>query len=237
MTPTVETHDLTRLFPTGKTFFAAVDRITFVLQPGEFTAIMGPSGSGKSTFMNIIGCLDRATSGTYALEGIDVATLSTDELAGLRRHKLGFVFQQYNLLPRTDALENVELPMMYASVSASERRACAAQALIDVGLDEQHHRSNPHELSGGQQQRVAIARALVNNPRLILADEPTGALDSKTSAEIMKLFLRLNRERNLTILMVTHELDVARYSNRIVSFLDGHIVNDEPVLRTASAVS
>lgn len=237
MTPTVRTIDVTRLFATGKTSMAAVDRITFELQPGEFTAIMGPSGSGKSTFMNIVGCLDRATSGSYWLDGIDVATLSAAELAALRRHKLGFVFQQYNLLPRTGALENVELPMMYASVGAAERRTRARQALLDVGLDEAHHDSNPNELSGGEQQRVAIARALVSNPSLILADEPTGALDSKTSAEIMKLFLRLNRERKMTILMVTHELDVARYSNRIVTFLDGHIVKDEPLLREAIAFS
>ncbi|HEX3457216.1 MAG TPA: ABC transporter ATP-binding protein [Candidatus Baltobacteraceae bacterium] len=235
MTPTIQTRDLTRLFTTGKTVLAAVDHVTFALQPGEFAAIMGPSGSGKSTFMNLIGCLDRATSGRYALDGTDVSTLSADQLAALRRQELGFVFQQYNLLPRTSALQNVELPMVYASVGPAERRTRARQALIDVGLDEDHHRSNPHELSGGQQQRVAIARALVNNPRLMLADEPTGALDSKTSAEIMKLFLRLNRERNLTILMVTHELDVARYSNRIVSFLDGRIVSDEPVVRAAAA--
>jgi putative ABC transport system ATP-binding protein len=237
VTPTVETHDLTRLYVTGKTTFAAVDGITFVLEPGEFTAIMGPSGSGKSSFMNLIGCLDRATSGSYKLDGVDISTLNADELAALRRHKLGFVFQQYNLLARTSALENVELPMMYASVGASERRVRSRQALLDVGLDESHLDANPHELSGGQQQRVAIARALVNDPSLILADEPTGALDSKTSAEIMKLFLRLNRERRLTILMVTHELDVARYSSRIVSFLDGHIIKDEPVLREASAIS
>jgi putative ABC transport system ATP-binding protein len=237
VTPTVETHDLTRLYATGKTTFAAVDRITFTLQPGEFTAIMGPSGSGKSTFMNLIGCLDRATSGSYKLDGIDVSTLNADELAALRRHKLGFVFQQYNLLARTSALENVELPMMYASVGASERRVRARQALRDVGLDESHYDANPNELSGGQQQRVAIARALVNDASLILADEPTGALDSNTSAEIMKLFLRLNQERKLTILMVTHELDVARYSSRIVSFRDGRIVADEPVLREVGAVS
>jgi putative ABC transport system ATP-binding protein len=236
VTPTVRTSDLTRLFATGKTFFAAIDRITFELQPGEFTAIMGPSGSGKSTFMNVIGCLDHATSGTYLLDGIDVATLSSDELADLRRNKLGFVFQQYNLLARTSALENAELPMMYSSAGAHERRERARQALLDVGLDETHHRSYPNELSGGQQQRVAIARALVNDPSLILADEPTGALDSKTSAEIMRLFLRLNRERKMTILMVTHELDVARYSQRIVSFLDGHLVKDEPVTAQAVAV-
>ncbi len=237
MTSTVQTHDLSRVFQTGKTFISAIDHITFTLQPGEFTAIMGPSGSGKSTFMNVIGCLDRATSGSYLLDGIDVATLSPESLAELRRTKIGFVFQQYNLLPRTNALENVELPMMYASIAPAQRRARAAAALLDVGLDEQHHRSNPNELSGGQQQRVAIARALVNNPSLILADEPTGALDSKTSAEIMKLFLRLNRERKMTILMVTHELDVARYSNRIVSFHDGRIVGDEPIVREASAIS
>lgn len=229
MTLTVQTRELTRRFPIGEALFTAVDRITFELSPGEFTAIMGPSGSGKSTFMNIVGCLDRATSGSYLLDGVDVATLSADQLADLRRMKLGFVFQQYNLLARTSALENVELPMMYASVPTRERRARARQALLDVGLDEQHHRANPHELSGGQQQRVAIARALVNNPRLILADEPTGALDSKTSAEIMHLFLQLNRERKMTILMVTHELDVARFSQRSVSFLDGRIVGDERV--------
>ncbi len=235
MTPTVQTHDLTRLFPTGKTFFAAIDRIAFTLQPGEFTAIMGPSGSGKSTFMNIVGCLDRATSGSYLLDGIDVAALDSDRLADLRRNKLGFVFQQYNLLARTSALENAELPLMYATLGAQERRARARRALLDVGLDEAHHLAHPHELSGGQQQRVAIARALVNNPSLILADEPTGALDSKTSSEIMKLFLRLNRERNMTILMVTHELDVARFSGRIVSFHDGHVVGDEPVGRPEAA--
>jgi putative ABC transport system ATP-binding protein len=208
--------------------FTAIDRITFELQPGGFTAIMGPSGSGKCTFMDIVGCLDRATSGRYLLDGADVATLSSDELADLRRTKLGFVFQQYNLLPRTSALENVELPMMYASVPARDRRSRARQALLDVGLDEQHHRSSPHELSGGQQQRVAIARALVSNPVLVLADEPTGALDSKTSSEIMHLFLQLNRGRGITILMVTHELDVARFSQRIVSFRDGRVVGDEP---------
>ena len=237
MTATVDTHDLTRIFRAGKTLLAAVDGITFSLQPGEFTAIMGPSGSGKSTFMNVIGCLDRATSGSYLLDGIDVATQDPERLAELRRTKIGFVFQQFNLLARTSALENVELPMMYAAVGPAQRRARATEALLDVGLDEPHHHSNPNELSGGQQQRVAIARALVNKPSLILADEPTGALDSKTSEEIMKLFLRLNRERRMTILMVTHELEVARYSNRIVSFHDGHIVGDEPVLREASAIS
>jgi len=237
MTPTIETRQLIRRFPVGKSFFTAIDRISFTMQPGEFTAIMGPSGSGKSTFMNIIGCLDRATSGEYLLDGVDVSQLSPRGLADLRRVKLGFVFQQYNLLPRTSAVENVELPMMYSGIAVNVRRERARRALADVGLDEQHHRSNPNELSGGQQQRVAIARALANNPSLILADEPTGALDSQTSAEIMKLFLRLNRQRGMTILMVTHEYDVARYSNRIVSFLDGRIVGDEAVAHPAMAAS
>ncbi|HVA33451.1 MAG TPA: ABC transporter ATP-binding protein [Candidatus Baltobacteraceae bacterium] len=229
MTATVQTHELTRLFPTGDNVFAAIDGITFALQPGEFTAIMGPSGSGKSTFMNIVGCLDRQTSGTYLLDGIDVSTLDANRLADLRRTKLGFVFQQYNLLARTSAVENVELPLIYASVAPAQRRERAAAALLDVGLDARHHLSMPNELSGGQQQRVAIARALVNAPSLILADEPTGALDSKNSRDLMELFLRLNRERGMTILMVTHELDIARYAYRTVTFLDGHIVTDEPV--------
>ena len=238
MTPTIATRELTRRFAVGKGYFTAIDRLTFTMQAGEFTAIMGPSGSGKSTFMNIVGCLDRATSGIYLLDGIDVAHLSPRGLADLRRLKLGFVFQQYNLLARTSAMENVELPMTYSGIPVTQRRERACRALADVGLDEQHHRSNPNELSGGQQQRVAIARALVNNPSLILADEPTGALDSRTSADIMKLFLRLNREQGMTILMVTHEYDVARYANRIVSFLDGRIVNDEAVSHpVASAAS
>ncbi len=237
MTPTVQTRDLSRLFPTGGELFAAIDKVTFVLNPGEFTAIMGPSGSGKSTFMNVIGCLDRATSGTYLLEGTNVANLNSNQIADLRRAKLGFIFQQYNLLPRTSALENAELPMVYAGVSAGERRKRARRALIDVGLDERHHRSMPSELSGGQQQRVAIARALVNAPSLILADEPTGALDSKTSHDLMELFLHLNRERGMTILMVTHELDIALYAQRIVSFLDGRIVKDEPVPRAGVATA
>ncbi len=237
MTPTIQTRDLSRVFRAGDSFFSAIDRITFELRPGEFTAIMGPSGSGKSTFMNIIGCLDRASSGNYLLDGVDVSTLTAAELAHIRRTKLGFVFQQYNLLPRTSALENAELPMVYAGISPRERRARARQALIDVGLEEGHHRALPNALSGGEQQRVAIARALVNNPSLILADEPTGALDSKTSHDLMELFLRLNRERHMTILMVTHEMDIARYSNRIVTFLDGRIIKDEPILREASAAS
>jgi putative ABC transport system ATP-binding protein len=231
VTPTVRTRDLARRFPVGHGAFTALAGITFDLMPGEFTAIMGPSGSGKSTFMNVVGCLDRATSGSYFLDGVDVSTLSSNGRADVRRNKLGFVFQQYNLLPRTSAAENVELPMVYASVSGRERRKRASAALESVGLDSSHHNAMPSELSGGQQQRVAIARALVNDPKLILADEPTGALDSKNSHDLMELFSRLNRERGITILMVTHELDVAQYSRRIVTFLDGRIVGDEPVAR------
>jgi putative ABC transport system ATP-binding protein len=227
--PTIRTVDLKRVFPSGDTIFAAIDGITFSMMPREFVAIMGPSGSGKSTFMNVVGCLDRATSGTYELDGTDVSKLGANELARVRRTKLGFVFQQYNLLPRTTALENAELPMIYAGVPPAERRERSRRALLDVGLEERHIMQMPSELSGGQQQRVAIARALVNDPSLILADEPTGALDSKTSKGLMELFTRLNRERNMTILMVTHEPHVAAYSQRIVTFLDGHIVADEPV--------
>jgi len=229
MTATIQTTNLTRQFMIGTEPFPALRGITFSMEAGEFTAIMGPSGSGKSTFMNVIGCLDRATSGTYLLDGVDVSTLSSNERADTRCSKLGFVFQQYNLLPRTSALENAELPMVYEGLGGKERRERARAALLDVGLDERHHRSMPNELSGGQQQRVAIARALVNNPHLVLADEPTGALDTVTSKDIMELFLRLNHERSIAILMVTHELDVARYANRIVTFRDGLVVGDEPV--------
>jgi putative ABC transport system ATP-binding protein len=233
MIPLVCTRDLTKRFLSGEAAFAAIDRVTFTLLPGEFTAIMGPSGSGKSTFMNIIGCLDRPTSGSYELEGVDVSRLNSNQLADIRRTRLGFVFQSYNLLPRTSALENVELPLIYAPISERERRERARRGLADVGLDSRSYDQFTSELSGGQAQRVAIARALVNEPRLILADEPTGALDSKTSRDIMELFVRLNRERGLSILMVTHEADVARYSRRIVSFLDGRIVGDAPVAAQA----
>ncbi len=236
MTPIVATRDLKRVFPAGNAFFAAIDGVTFEMGAGEFVAIMGASGSGKSTFMNLVGCLDRATSGTYLLDGIDVATLDSNQRADVRRTKLGFVFQQYNLLGRTSAVENVELPMVYAGVNARERRARASRALVAVGLDEGHHRSMPSELSGGQQQRVAIARALVNEPRLLLADEPTGALDSKTSSDLMTLFTSLNRDMAITILMVTHELDVARFAKRIVTFRDGRILSDEPVDKKLAVV-
>ncbi|MDE2481200.1 MAG: ABC transporter ATP-binding protein [bacterium] len=227
----VRTIALSKVFAAGEHRLVAVDRVDFTLARGEFVSIMGPSGSGKSTFMHIIGCLDRPTSGTYLFDGVDVSTIDADARAALRRAKLGFVFQAYNLLPRTSAIENAELPMIYAGLSSRERRDRAVRALLDAGLEERHHLQPPSELSGGQQQRVAIARALVNQPELILADEPTGALDTKTSGEIMTLFQGLNRARGLSVLMVTHEASVARYSQRIVSFLDGRIVNDVPTER------
>ncbi len=206
----------------------ALRGISLTIPEGEFVAIMGTSGSGKSTMMNIIGCLDRPTRGTYVLDGEDVSRLSKDERADIRRQKLGFVFQGFNLLSRTSALENVELPMLYAGVDAETRRARALEALRSVGLAgrEQNH---PNQLSGGQQQRVAIARALVNNPTLILADEPTGALDSRTSVEVMEIFQRLNRERGITLVLVTHEPDIASYADRIVVFKDGRIRKDTKV--------
>jgi putative ABC transport system ATP-binding protein len=229
MTPIIEARALTKSFRAGENQIVAVDSVDFMMQRGEFVSIMGPSGSGKSTFMNIVGCLDRPTSGTYLFDGVDVSGVSGDERAAIRRSKLGFVFQSYNLLARTSALENAEMPMIYTGVPAAERRRRAAAALLEAGLEERHHGQPPSELSGGQQQRVAIARALVNTPELILADEPTGALDTKTSAEIMLLFQKLNQSRQLSVLMVTHERDVARYSQRVVSFRDGKIVSDKNV--------
>ncbi|HVG30590.1 MAG TPA: ABC transporter ATP-binding protein [Pyrinomonadaceae bacterium] len=206
----------------------ALRGVSLAIREGEFVAIMGTSGSGKSTTMNIIGCLDRPTRGTYVLDGDDVSRLSKDERADIRNRKLGFVFQGFNLLSRTSALENVELPMLYANVPTEERRERALEALRSVGLAgrEQNH---PNQLSGGQQQRVAIARALVNRPTLILADEPTGALDSRTSVEVMEIFQRLNRERGITLVLVTHEADIAAYADRVVVFKDGRIKRDSPV--------
>jgi putative ABC transport system ATP-binding protein len=203
----------------------ALRGVSLQIARGEFVAIMGPSGSGKSTMMNIIGCLDRPSKGHYFLEGKDVSTLDKAGLADIRNKNIGFVFQSFNLVPRTSALENVELPMLYAGVPAAERLRRAREALAEVGLADRE-RNMPNQLSGGQQQRVALARALVNNPALILADEPTGALDTRTSVEVMEIFQRLNRERNLTVIIVTHEPDIAQYANRIIQFRDGRIRRD-----------
>ena len=216
--------DISRVFTMGDQEFAALKGVSFEVEAGEFVAIMGASGSGKSTCMNILGCLDRPTSGSYLLDNIDVAGMDTDQLAAIRNRKLGFVFQGFNLLARTPAVENVELPLVYAGLSAKERRIQALAAMEQVGLagKEGNHTS---QLSGGQQQRVAIARALVNRPAVILADEPTGNLDSSTSDEIMVLFTSLNRQ-GITIIMVTHEADVAAHANRRITFRDGLIIGD-----------
>ena len=203
----------------------ALRGISLQIKQGEFVAIMGASGSGKSTTMNIIGCLDRPTKGTYILDGQDLSRLSKDQRADIRNHKLGFVFQGFNLLSRTSALENVELPLLYAGVETSERHRRSMAALAAVGLAGRE-KNHPNQLSGGQQQRVAIARALVNEPALILADEPTGNLDSRTSVEVIEIFQRLNRERGMTLILVTHEPDIADYADRVVVFKDGRIKSD-----------
>jgi putative ABC transport system ATP-binding protein len=222
----IEARDITKIYRIGEVQVKALDAVSLMIGQGEFVAVMGPSGSGKSTFMNVLGCLDKPTSGEYFLKNIQIGTLDRDELAGIRNKEIGFVFQGFNLLPRTSAIENVELPMLYDGIPARERRQRAMDALRNVGLEgrEDHH---TNQLSGGQQQRVAIARALVNSAPIILADEPTGNLDSKTSAEIMELLTVLNTESNLTVILVTHENDIAAYSKRIIRFLDGRIVSDE----------
>ncbi len=224
----IETQEITKVYKIGDIAVNALNSVSLLIEKGEFAAIMGPSGSGKSTFMNILGCLDKPTSGRYLLEGADISGLRKDDLSTIRNKNIGFVFQGFNLLPRTSAIENVELPMLYNSFSANERSQRAEAALKKVGLSgrENHH---PNQLSGGQQQRVAIARALVNNASIILADEPTGNLDTKTSAEIMELFTKLNTESNITIILVTHEHDIAAYSRRIIKFLDGYVVSDESI--------
>ncbi|RJO74561.1 MAG: ABC transporter ATP-binding protein [Myxococcales bacterium] len=236
--PLVEVRDVTKIYRAGDVDVLALQSVSLAIQPSEFVAIMGASGSGKSTLMNILGCLDRPTSGRYFLEGREVSTLSPGELADVRNRSLGFVFQSFNLLPRTSGLENVELPLLYAGVSGRERRRRAEEALRQVGLaDRMHHYSN--QLSGGQQQRVAIARALAARPRLILADEPTGNLDSRTSLEIMALFQDLGR-MGMTIILVTHEADIAEHASRVVVMKDGRILSDHEqtprVARPAASV-
>ena len=221
----IELEHIHKTYTMGDVDVHALRGVSLTVREGEFVAIMGASGSGKSTTMNIIGCLDRPTRGRYILDGEDVSEMSKDERADIRCQKIGFVFQGFNLLSRTSALENVELPMLYAGIETSERKQRAMDALAAVGLSgrEQNH---PNQLSGGQQQRVAVARALVNDPALILADEPTGNLDSRTSVEVMEIFQRLNRERGITLILVTHEPDIADYAGRVVVFKDGKIKRD-----------
>ncbi|MBL6863695.1 MAG: ABC transporter ATP-binding protein [Rhodospirillales bacterium] len=221
----IKTSNLSRNYYLGDNVVMALKDVSMTINKGEFLAIMGPSGSGKSTVMNLIGCLDTPTSGQFFFDNFDVANLSTDELAEIRNEKIGFVFQSFNLLARTSALENVQLPMMYSGADRIKRKEAAEQVLRQVGLsDRMDHQ--PSQLSGGQQQRVAVARALVNNPSLILADEPTGALDTKTGIEIMALFQQLNSS-GITIIIITHEYDVAQFANRILRFKDGEIVDEE----------
>ena len=221
----IRTRELVKVYRMGDTEIRALDQVSVDVARGEFVAVMGPSGSGKSTFMNMVGCLDRPTSGQYLLDQKDVSKLAADELAAVRNRSIGFVFQQFNLLARTPAVENVELPLVYAGVEKKKRTEKAMAMLERVGLRERAHH-HPAQLSGGQQQRVAIARALVTEPLLILADEPTGALDSKTSLEIMALLQALNRQ-GMTVVVVTHETDIARYAGRILVFRDGRVVQDE----------
>jgi len=224
--PVIQIEHVHKVYDLGEVQVHALRGISINIQPGEFVAIMGASGSGKSTFMNIVGCLDRPTRGRYLLEGADVANLTKQELARIRNRKIGFVFQGFNLLARTTAMENAELPVIYVGVPREERHRLAMIALKRVGLEGREHHY-PSQLSGGQQQRVAIARALVNDPAIVLADEPTGNLDSRTSVEIMDIFQRLNEEQNMTIVLVTHEHDISAYAKRAVIFRDGKIRKDE----------
>jgi putative ABC transport system ATP-binding protein len=231
----IETQHLTKVYELGESTVRALDDVSLTVAHGEFVAIMGPSGSGKSTFMNVIGCLDVPTRGQYLLDGMDVGDRGRDELAEIRNKKIGFVFQGFNLLPRTTALENVELPMLYDGCSSRERRQRAMEALKAMGLEGREHH-HPNQLSGGQQQRVAIARALVNRAPLILADEPTGNLDTRSSVEIMELVVKLNRESGITVILVTHEQDIAAFSRRIIKFRDGFVVSDGPVKQAGQSI-
>ena len=226
-TPVIEVIELTRQYKIGEFFVDALRGVSFHIAPGEFVAIMGPSGGGKSTLLNLLGCLDRPSTGQYLLDGEDVAKLSQQQLARKRRERIGFVFQSFNLLPHTSALDNVELPLIYARVGASERRRRASEALRAVGLEARGHHQ-PTQLSGGEQQRVAIARALVNSPKVLLADEPTGNLDSKSANEILVTLQRLN-DTGVTIVLVTHEPDIAAYGSRMLRIRDGRVERDELV--------
>jgi putative ABC transport system ATP-binding protein len=220
---------VTKLYHTGEVVVPALRGVSLTIERGNFVALMGPSGSGKSTFLNILGCLDRPTSGRYLLDGMDVGRFTRNQRAAIRNQKIGFVFQNFNLLARTTAADNVELPMLYRRGARTvNRHATALAALKIVGLLD-HAEHHPNQLSGGQQQRVAIARALVNRPEIILADEPTGSLDSRTSIEIMAIFQRLNREAGITLILVTHEPDIAAHANRIIRFMDGKVLDDRAI--------
>jgi putative ABC transport system ATP-binding protein len=230
MSTVISVKNLVKTYVVGEVEVKALRGVNLDVQRGEFLAVSGPSGSGKSTFMHIVGCLDRPTSGQYLLDGEDVSRMSKDALAAVRNKKIGFVFQGFNLLSRTSALDNVELPLLYGGngLKTAERHQRAVEMLNLVGLGNRtdHH---PNQLSGGQQQRVAIARALINNPSILLADEPTGNLDTRTSIEVMGIFQRLNTERGITVVLITHEMDIAEYGTRTVTFRDGHVVADRPV--------
>ncbi|HML36645.1 MAG TPA: ABC transporter ATP-binding protein [Bacillota bacterium] len=228
----IKLEGLSKIYDTGEIQVMALKSIDLTVHKGEFIAIMGASGSGKSTLMNIIGCLDRPSEGRYFLEGVDIMEKSDNELSAVRNKKIGFVFQSFNLIPRTSALKNVELPMVYGRIGSEERRKRAEELLRGVGLGDRGHHM-PSELSGGQKQRVAIARALANTPQIILADEPTGNLDSQSSVEIMDIFTKLNREDGNTVIIVTHERDIAEFTDRIITFRDGNIVKDERIREVA----
>ncbi|HMD06736.1 MAG TPA: ABC transporter ATP-binding protein [Candidatus Acidoferrum sp.] len=231
MAPLIDLRDLTKTYQLGELKVNALRGVTLAMERGSFVAVMGQSGSGKSTLLNLIGCLDTPTRGRYLLDGIPVEGLDRDQLAEIRNQKIGFVFQNFNLLPRMSALENVELPLLYTSSPAADIDAMARRALGSVGLEGREN-NLPTQLSGGQQQRVAIARALINKPEIVLADEPTGQLDSRTGAEIMDVFQRLNQEQGITIVVVTHSDEVAKYANRIITFRDGLVVTDEEISRS-----